>query len=166
MLKLLYAVLKGPSTNMLSNETVIYENYFPVEGGTYNNAGYASSQIKALLKRMKLSKEVFRRAALVTYESEINIASYANHGKIVLRVTNDHVMIEAIDEGPGIVDIKLAMKKGYSTATERVRKMGFGAGMGLCNIKKFSDCFRITSEIGKGTHLKMVIKLDNDFNGI
>lgn len=115
---------------MLSRETAIYENSFPVEGGTYENAGHVSSQIKALLKRMKISKEVVRRAALVTYESEINICSYARSGKILLRVTPEHVTIEAIDEGQGIVDIELAMQEGYSTATDKIREMGFGAGMG------------------------------------
>ena len=160
------AAWKGSTTNVFSHEPAIYENSFPVEGGTYENAGHVSSQIKALLKRMKISKEVVRRAALVTYESEINICSYARSGKIVLRVTPEHVMIEAIDEGQGIVDIELAMQEGYSTATDRIREMGFGAGMGLCNIKNFSDFFRITSEIGKGTHLKMVIRIDKDFDGI
>ena len=154
------------TTNVLSHDTAIYENSFSVEGGTFDNAGHVSSQIKALLKKMKLSKEVVRRAALVTYEAEINICSYADRGKIHLRVTPEHVTVEAIDEGQGIVDIELAMQAGYSTATERIREMGFGAGMGLGNIKNFSDFFRITSEIGKGTHLKMVIRIDKDFDGI
>jgi len=151
---------------VLSHDTAIYENSFHVEGGTFENAGHVSSQIKALLKRLKLSKEVVRRAALVTYEAEINICSYADRGQIVLRVTPEHVTVEAIDEGQGIVDIDLAMQAGYSTATEKIREMGFGAGMGLCNIKNFSDFFRITSEIGKVTHSKLVIRIDKDFDGI
>lgn len=144
---------------MNSHETVVYENSFPLEGRTFKNAGYISRQVKTLLQRMKLSKEVVRRAAIVTYEAEINICSYAEHGKIILQVTPKQIIIEAIDEGQGIENIKLAMKEGYSTATEKIRHMGFGAGMGLSNIKHFSDFFHITSEVGKGTHLKMIIRI-------
>lgn len=152
--------------NGATTEALIYESAFPVEGGNFDAAGSVSSQIKAILKRMKLPNEVIRRAALVTYESEINIVSYANHGNIILRVTPEHVMIEAIDEGQGIADIELAMQEGYSTATEKIREMGFGAGMGLSNIRNFSDFFRITSEVGKGTHLRMVINRETVFDGI
>ncbi|MDD5168233.1 MAG: ATP-binding protein [Syntrophales bacterium] len=143
---------------MPHHEEAIYENSFPVEGGNFDNAGSVSSQVKALLKRLKIPKEIVRRVALVTYESEINIVSYANQGKIVLRVTQEQVVIEAIDEGQGIADISLAMQKGYSTATDKIREMGFGAGMGLFNIDNFSDSFHITSILGEGTHLTMVIK--------
>lgn len=147
---------------MLQREEALYEGSFLVEGGNFDNAGSVSSQIKALLKRLKLSKEVVRRVALVTYESEINIVSYANKGRIRLKVMPDQIVIEAIDEGQGIADIELAMQKGYSTATDKIREMGFGAGMGLCNINTFSDSFRITSEINKGTHLTMVVKTDRN----
>jgi anti-sigma regulatory factor (Ser/Thr protein kinase) len=96
---------------------------------------------------------------MVTYEAEINICSYAERGRIVLRVTPKFVTIEAIDEGQGIADIELAMEEGYSTATDKIRHMGFGAGMGLANIKRYSDTFRIISEVNKGTHLKMIIRV-------
>lgn len=146
---------------MTSHETVLYERSFPIEGNTFTNAGQVSSQVKTLLKNMKLSEELVRRVAIVTYEAEINICSYASRGRILVRVTPKFVTIEAIDEGRGIADIELAMKEGYSTATDKIRRMGFGAGMGLSNIKKFSDSFRIISEIGKGTHLKMIIRRDD-----
>ena len=149
-------------TTNVHHEEILYENSFPVEGGNFDNAGYVSSQIKALLKNLNLSKEVVRRAALVTYESEINIVSYANHGRIVLRVLPGEIVIDAIDEGQGIADIELAMQQGYSTATDKIREMGFGAGMGLCNINTFSDSFSITSELGKGTHLTMMVKTGTD----
>ena len=149
---------KGLTTNVPHHEDTLYENSFPVEGGNFDNAGSVASQIKVLLKGLRLSKEVVRRVSLVTYESEINIVSYANRGRIVLKVTPQQVMIEAIDEGQGIADIELAMQKGYSTATDKIREMGFGAGMGLCNINTFSDSFRITSELGRGTHLTMVVE--------
>jgi anti-sigma regulatory factor (Ser/Thr protein kinase) len=151
---------------VISHETLVCENSFPVEGKTFKNAGHVSSQIKALLKRMDVSKEVVRRAAVVTYEAEINICCYAERGKIVLRVTPKFVTIEAIDEGQGIADIVLAMKEGYSTATARIRRMGFGAGMGLSNMKNFSDTFRIISEPGKGTHLKMIILTKRDRDSV
>jgi anti-sigma regulatory factor (Ser/Thr protein kinase) len=143
-----------------SHEALTYENSFPVEGGTFKNAGRISTRVKALLKEMKLPKEIIRRVAVITYEAEINICSYAERGRIVLRVTPKFVTIEAIDEGQGIADIELAMKEGYSTATEKIRSMGFGAGMGLSNMRNFSDTFRIISEIDKGTRLKMLIHID------
>ncbi|MBM4271020.1 MAG: anti-sigma regulatory factor [Deltaproteobacteria bacterium] len=110
---------------------------------------------------MGLSRDVVRKASLVAYESEINIVSYARKGMIRLRVVPESILIEAIDEGQGIADIELAMQPGYSTATDKIREMGFGAGMGLCNIKSFSDTFLISSEVGKGTYLKMIIKTNN-----
>jgi len=142
-----------------SHETVVYENSFPVEGMTFKNAGRVSTQIKTLLHKMKLPKDVVRRAAIVAYEAEINICCYAERGRIVLRVTPERIAIEAIDEGQGIKDIELAMQEGYSTATKKIFRMGFGAGMGLSNIKRFSDFFRIISEVGKGAHLKMIIDI-------
>lgn len=146
---------------MTSHET--YEKTFPVEEG-FENAGRVAGEVKALLTDMNLPRQVIRRASVVTYEAEMNICSYANRGTIMLRVTPKFITIEAIDEGQGISDIGLAMKEGYSTATDKIRSMGFGAGMGLSNIRKFSDTFRIISEVGKGTHLKMLIRIreDND----
>jgi serine/threonine-protein kinase RsbT len=139
----------------------IYESSYTVEGGNFDEAGKVSSQIKANLKKLNLTQDVVMKAALVAYESEINIVSYAKKGMIQITVTPQNIKIETIDEGQGIPDIDLAMQEGYSTATSKIREMGFGAGMGLCNIKKFSDLFQITSEIGKGTHLKMVINIVN-----
>ncbi len=141
---------------MTSHET--YERSFPVEAG-FENAGRVAGQVKALLTDMSLPRQVIRRASVVTYEAEMNICSYANRGAIALRVTPKFITIEAIDEGEGISDIGLAMKEGYSTATDKIRSMGFGAGMGLSNMRKFSDTFRIISEVGKGTHLKMLIRI-------
>jgi serine/threonine-protein kinase RsbT len=142
-------------------ETQIYENSFFVEGGTFKDAGRISTRVKALLREMGLPGNIIRRAAVITYEAEINICSYADRGTIVLRVTPKFVTIEAIDEGQGIADIELAMMEGYSTATDKIRSMGFGAGMGLSNMRRSSDTFRIISEIGKGTHLKMIIRIEN-----
>jgi anti-sigma regulatory factor (Ser/Thr protein kinase) len=144
-----------------SRESLIYEKSFPVEAG-FDFAGRVSGEVKAILTGMGLPKETIRRVAIVTYEAEMNICSYADQGTITLRVKPNFVIIEAADEGQGIEDIGLAMKEGYSTATDKIRSMGFGAGMGLSNIKKFTDTFRIISEDGKGTHLKMLLRIRKD----
>ena len=140
----------------------LYEDSFTIEGGNFDNAGRVSSSIKSILKKIGLSSDVVRRAALVSYESEINIVSYSRKGVIHLLVVPDRILIEAVDKGQGIPDIGLAMQEGYSTATEKIREMGFGAGMGLCNIKNYSDYFQITSEVGRGTCLKMVIDIHRE----
>jgi len=144
------------------DEKPLHERSFTVVGGNFDNAGEVSSNIKTILKQIGLPKDVIRKAALVAYESEINIVSYARKGMIRLRVVPDCIMIEAIDEGQGIPDIEQAMQPGFSTANQKIREMGFGAGMGLCNIRSFSDVFQISSEVGKGTHLKMIIKANSN----
>ena len=142
----------------------LYRESFPVDGGNFDDAGLVSGKVKTVLKEMGLVNDVVRRVALVTYESEINLVSYARHGRIELCVVPDHVAIEALDEGPGIHDIRLAIQKGWSTANDRIREMGFGAGMGLNNIRTFSDIFHISSEEGGGTRLKMIIRIPQDQN--
>jgi len=144
------------------DEKPLYEGCLTVAGGNFDNAGEVSGSIKTILKQMGLPSDVVRKAALVAYESEINIVSYARRGMIRLHVVPSSIMIEAIDEGPGIPDIELAMQPGYSTASPKIREMGFGAGMGLCNIKSFSDMFNISSEVGRGTYLKMIIETNRD----
>jgi serine/threonine-protein kinase RsbT len=138
-------------------EPLKFEKSFDVEGGSFQNAGNVSGQIKSILKDMGVSTDIVRRVAIVCYESEINIVSYAKRGRITLAVTDEAVKIETKDEGPGIPDIELAMKEGYSTATAAVREMGFGAGMGLANMKKYSDHLIITSEVGVGTCVQMTV---------
>lgn len=141
----------------------IIEKTFTVEGG-FDNAGLVSSQVKALLSQRDLPKDIIRRVSIVTLEAEMNICSYAHRGHITVRVLPHFITIEAVDEGQGIHDIELAMKEGYSTATDKIRSMGFGAGLGLSNMKKFSDTFRLISEVGKGTHLKMLIHIPKEFH--
>jgi len=142
----------------------LYREIFPVDGGNFDDAGLVSGKIKTILKEMGLANDVVRRASLVTYESEINLVSYARHGRIELSVVPDHVAIEARDEGPGIHDIRVAIQKGWSTANDRIREMGFGAGMGLNNIRTFSDIFHISSEEGGGTRLRMIIHIPQNQN--
>jgi len=144
-------------TQVPTTEHVPYQRNFYVEGGNFNYAGTVSTSIKSILRDMGLPGNVVTKSALVSYESEINIVSYAKKGIIKLTVDSNTVQIEVIDEGPGIPDIELAMQEGYSTADHKIREMGFGAGMGLANMKKYADVFHISSEVGKGTHLKMTI---------
>ena len=142
-----------------------YENSFTVAGGNFEDAGRVSGKIKTILKEMGIPKDVVRMAAVITYESEINIVSYARQGIIRLHVLPEYVVIEAVDEGPGISDIRLAMQQGWSTATDKIREMGFGAGMGLNNIRNFSDIFHISSDVGSGTRLKMIIRIPPETGG-
>jgi serine/threonine-protein kinase RsbT len=147
----------NPALN--ETENILHKHSFDVEGGNFNVAGTVSMRIKSILKQNGLPDDVVRKSAIVSYEAEINIVSYAKKGTISLTVTSKAVEIEVADEGPGIPNIELAMEQGYSTANQQIREMGFGAGMGLHNIKSYSDKFDISSEVDKGTFLKMIILL-------
>jgi len=140
-----------------TTENNLHTHSFDIEGGNFSNAGSVSTRIKSILKQIGLPDDVVRKSAIVCYEAEINVVSYAKKGKIILTVTPKTIEIEVVDEGPGIPNIELAMKQGYSTANQHIREMGFGAGMGLHNIKTYSDTFNISSEVDKGTFLKMII---------
>ena len=144
------------------DEKPLYEAGFSVAGDDFDHAGEASRNIKTILKQINIPADIVRKATLIAYESEINIVAYARQGTLRLSVLPEYIIIEAIDEGQGIPDIELAMQPGWSTASQKVREMGFGAGMGLCNIKRFSDIFHISSEVEKGTHLKAGIKIKGD----
>lgn len=133
----------------------VFRQAFPVKGGDFSRAGEVSWEIKNLLKELGLSTPVVLRAAIATYEAELNIIMYAWEGRLVLSVTPGRVHVVVEDSGPGIEDIELAMTEGYSTATLEMRELGFGAGMGLANIKKNTDVFLITSEVGRGTRLEL-----------
>lgn len=126
----------------------------------FSRAGLASSNIKKILRQLGIEDSVIRRTAIVTYEAEMNIVIHSFGGKITVLIDADHIQILAEDYGPGIEDIHLAMQEGYSTASNKVRELGFGAGMGLPNIKKCSDEFTIESKIGDATKLKMIIYMN------
>src|SRR5512142_2046954 len=130
-----------------------FESVYRVLGKDFSNAGKVSTSIKDTLKRLGISPAVVRRVAIVSYEAEMNLVMYATRGKMSLSVSRDAVTLQVDDEGPGIPDISLAMQEGYSTATPEMREMGFGAGMGLPNIRKNADEFDISSEVGRGTRL-------------
>nr|WP_308202631.1 ATP-binding protein [Cloacibacillus evryensis] len=120
-------------------------------------AGAASNNIKNTLKMLGIASDICRRVAIITYEAEINLVIHAGGGMLQALISEDHVDLVIKDEGPGIADINKAMTEGYSTATEQAREMGFGAGMGLPNIKRNSDTFDIESEVGKGTTLRSTV---------
>ncbi|MFA5324789.1 MAG: ATP-binding protein [Bacteroidales bacterium] len=131
---------------------------FKVEGGDFTQAGYASSQVKKILKQLGIESSVIKRVVVALYEAEVNIVAHAYRGTIKAIFEVDGIKLFLEDEGPGISDIKQAMVKGFSTASKEVREMGFGAGMGLPNIQDNADEFTIESEVGKGTKLNIFIK--------
>ena len=132
---------------------------FHIEGGDFTSAGIASSQVKKVLKQINVDPAVIKRVVVALYEAEVNIVAHAYRGDIKVRITPQQVFICLEDEGPGIENIEQAMQKGYSTASAKVREMGFGAGMGLPNIKENSDEFIIRSEVNKGTVLEITINI-------
>ncbi|MFB3776331.1 MAG: ATP-binding protein [Bryobacteraceae bacterium] len=132
---------------------------FEIRGGDFANAGRASTTVKAILREVGISPLAIRRVAIAAYEAEMNVVLYARRGTMELRVTPRDIRITVADEGDGIPDIGLAMQEGYSTASDEIRAMGFGAGMGLPNIKKNADDFVINSEVGKGTKLDIVVRV-------
>lgn len=128
---------------------------FDVRKDDFDRAGEASSNIKKILRQLGIDAAIIRRIAIATYEAEINIVIHSHGGEIDLEVNPEFIKITAKDKGPGIPNIDLAMQEGYSTATEKVREMGFGAGMGLPNMKKCSDKFQVESVVGLGTTITM-----------
>jgi serine/threonine-protein kinase RsbT len=135
-----------------------FEKSFNIAGGDFVNAGEVASKIKKILQDMGISSKVIRRATIAIYEAEMNVVWYARQGILTLSVTPEELHIKVTDEGNGIEDIELAMQEGYSTASEKIREMGFGAGLGLPNIKKNSDEFYIASVVGQGTVLDITIR--------
>ncbi len=142
-----------------SDNTILLEKTYALQGGDFMRAGEVSSSIKKTLKEIGIDSQIIRRMAIASFEAEINVVCYAEQGTFNLTITPDMLKVVVQDVGQGIADIELAMKEGYSTATEAIREMGFGAGMGLPNIKKNVDRLAIDSMVGKGTRLEMVIEM-------
>jgi serine/threonine-protein kinase RsbT len=128
---------------------------YPVQGGNFSGAGEASSRIKNVLKKLGIPYDTIKRVAIASYESEMNIVAYATKGKLLVDIEPGELNITATDIGPGIPDIEKALQEGYSTATPLIREMGFGAGMGLPNMKKAADTMSIESAVGEGTTVRM-----------
>jgi len=128
---------------------------FTIEGGDFTHGGHASSQIKKLLKQLNIEPSLIKRIVVAAYEAEMNVVAHAFRGTIDVDINFDKVFIRIQDEGPGIGNIDQAMQEGFSTASPKVREMGFGAGMGLPNIKKNADYLNIQSQVGQGTCLEI-----------
>ena len=135
----------------------VFKQSFRIKGGDFMNAGSVSIEIKKILKELGLKPDIIYRAAVCCYEAEMNSIMYANDTRLDFSINADEIILKMEDSGPGIENIEQAMQEGYSTATEEMREMGFGAGMGLPNIKKNSDEFKVESEVSKGT--KQTIKI-------
>ena len=132
---------------------------FDVDGDDFTSAGQASVQVKKDLRRLGVDSETIRRVSIAMYEGEINMVIHAGGGVAEVRVTEEAIEMILADRGPGIADINLAMQDGYSTATETVRSLGFGAGMGLPNMKRYTDDMKIETEFGVGTKITMKVML-------
>ena len=133
--------------------------HFVVDGKDFTSAGKASVAVKKNLRQLGLPPEIIRRVSIAMYEGEINTVIHAGGGEADVNVTEDYVEIILKDNGPGIKDIEKAMQEGYSTATDNIRSLGFGAGMGLPNMKRYSDYMEIDSTVGVGTTITMRVNI-------
>jgi len=149
----------APPKKIMSDENILSQR-FEIRGGDFNNAGKASTNIKEILQEIGIDSSIIIRASIASYEAEMNVVMYAQRGSLTLNITPEKIHFKVEDVGPGIENIELAMQEGFSTATEKMREMGFGAGMGLPNIKKNADKFEITSKLGQGTSLEIIINLN------
>ena len=129
---------------------------FNIQGGDFTHAGRPSSEVKKVLKQLDIDGKTIKNIVIALYEAEVNVVAHAWRGTVNVEIDENKITIWVSDEGPGIADVDLAMQPGFSTASKEVREMGFGAGMGLPNIRKNTDEMLIETEVGKGTILKMV----------
>lgn len=134
---------------------------YPVDGGDLIEAGEASSKMKLTLKKMGIPGDIIRRASICMYEGEINMVIHADGGEAVVEVDLDEITITMTDSGPGIPDVTLAMKEGFSTAGPTARELGFGAGMGLPNMKRYADELKVDTQVGVGTVVTLKLKIPN-----
>ena len=133
--------------------------HFVVDGEDFTSAGQASVRVKKNLRQLGISPEIIRKISIAMYEGEINMVIHANGGEADVLVYEDRVEIVLSDHGPGIANIDLAMQEGYTTAPDNVRSLGFGAGMGLPNMKRYTDSMKIESVVGEGTTITMTVNL-------
>lgn len=134
--------------------------HFDVDGNSFTSAGQASVRVKSELRKLGIPSDVIRRVSIAMYEGEINMVIHAHGGVADVNVYEDRIIIILTDHGPGIPNVELAMKEGYSTAPDNIRSLGFGAGMGLPNMKRYTDSMNIETEIGVGTKITMTVKFD------
>ncbi|MBQ8177268.1 MAG: ATP-binding protein [Oscillospiraceae bacterium] len=133
--------------------------HYTVSPDDFTRAGEASGDVKSKLKKMGVSPEAVRKVAIAMYEGEINMVIHADGGDIDVEISEDDITMILADKGPGIADIEQAMQAGWSTAPDNIRSLGFGAGMGLPNMKKYSDDMKIETELGVGTTVTMKVNM-------
>jgi serine/threonine-protein kinase RsbT len=133
-----------------------------IAGGDFANAGNVASAVKKVLRQLNIDHRISKRVVIALYEAEVNVVAHAYSGIAEVLISEDRIEISVTDAGPGIEDISKAMQEGFSTASPHVREMGFGAGMGLSNMKKNSDYMDISSVPGKGTTVKLITYLNNN----
>jgi serine/threonine-protein kinase RsbT len=143
-----------------SQDEVLYRETFRIVGNDYEHGGEVATRAKAILKQLGFPTAAIRRLSIANFEAEMNVIMYAEEGSLELAVLSDSVRVTVCDRGPGIPDIGWAMQEGHSTATAEMRARGFGAGLGLPNIKRNSDEFSIASTAGVGTTLRYVVRAD------
>ena len=133
--------------------------HYEISGTDFSVAGEASSNFKMVLKKLGINPDIIRRVAIAMYEAEINTVVHGGGGECDAEVLSDRIKIVFSDNGPGIADVELAMQEGFSTASETVRELGFGAGMGLPNIKRYTDDMEIDTKVGEGTKITLTVNL-------
>ena len=133
--------------------------HFVVDGEDFTSAGQASVQVKKNLRKLGIPPEIIRKISIAMYEGEINMVIHADGGDADVLVYEDRIVMILTDRGPGIADVEKAMQEGFSTAPDNVRTLGFGAGMGLPNMKRYTDDMQITSVVGEGTTITMTVLL-------
>ena len=133
--------------------------HFDVNGSDFSSAGEASVAVKKKLRQLGYSPDVIRKVSIAMYEGEINMVIHANGGSADVEASDEEILIVLSDKGPGIPDVELAMQEGYSTAKDSIRNLGFGAGMGIPNMKKYSDYMRIDTVVGEGTTITLKVKV-------
>lgn len=139
------------------SEPLIFK--FIVDGENFTSAGEASVQVKKNLRSLGISPEIIRRVSIAMYEGEINMVIHAGGGTAEVFVEPDKITIVLTDHGPGIANVDIAMQEGFSTAPDNIRALGFGAGMGLPNMKRYTDDMKIETELGKGTKITMTVNV-------
>lgn len=135
---------------------------YEINGDDFTGAGEASAAMKQVLRKLGIDADTIRRCAICMYEGEINSVIHANGGKADIYIEANTIRIELSDTGPGIENVDLAMQEGFSTASQNVRELGFGAGMGLPNMRRYSDSIEVETSVGKGTKVTMTIRLPSD----
>ena len=133
---------------------------YQIHGRDFDKAGETATEIKQILKELDIDAGLIHRTVIIAFEAEMNVVMYASEGLVTFVLTDEEIRLEIADKGPGIQDLEMALTEGYSTATDEMREMGFGFGMGLPNIRRNSDDFNIASEVGTGTTVSTMIRLD------